>query len=61
MVHVTGPMTMTVSQDDRKCSVCDKSLKVGDDLFIGRANGQHIRACSMQCFKKFCKSLKTDE
>lgn len=60
-MNVVGPTEMHVSAEPCVCTVCGKNLHMGDTLYIGRAQGQHIRACSMPCFKKCVKAIKAEK
>jgi hypothetical protein len=46
---VRGPIKMSTSKD-YECTKCGKAVPQGGELWLGRAVGHMIHACSKKCF-----------
>lgn len=55
-VSVTGPMKFTARDGDVECPFCGVVVPKGNDLFVGRVAGKHVRVCSDDCFKGTVKA-----
>lgn len=56
---VRGPLEMR-STDAYRCTCCARTVEGGGALYLGRAAGRMVRACSMACFKRQVRDIKDD-
>ena len=56
---VRGPLEVK-SSNAYVCTCCGREVDASCALYLGRAAGQMVRACSMACFKKQVRRIKDE-